>query len=278
MPTKKRELISIGVAARDVPDWFRQHAGYLETILNRMQQRLEVAMGVRGTPVMSHDLEMDGHRVRGGADPLVPTDYVTLAYLEARALLQTQGTYVLNAPLNANGQRFSNLPRSRGSSDAETRHGAEEEATDALAAFLATANLWTALQTFTAGISLGNETLSVYDEGTFSVTSTEFTVTQVGTASYVQVGKRVTLYLPQIVGTSNATTFTLTGIPAGLLPTQTSWQAARTMDNTVVTAVGALRLNAASGTIDVFPTMAAGAWTAAGTKRLSSMVVPYLIL
>lgn len=35
-------------------------------------------------------------------------------------------------------------------------------------AFLGRANSWSALQTFSAGISLGNETLAVYDEGTWS--------------------------------------------------------------------------------------------------------------
>jgi hypothetical protein len=37
-------------------------------------------------------------------------------------------------------------------------------------AFLGRANTWGALQTFDAGISLGNETLSVYDEGTWTPT------------------------------------------------------------------------------------------------------------
>jgi hypothetical protein len=57
-----------------------------------------------------------------------------------------------------------------------------------------------------------------YDEGSFTVTATGLTTILTGTAFYVRVGKSVTLHIPSILGTSNANTFTMTGLPASIRP------------------------------------------------------------
>ncbi len=51
------------------------------------------------------------------------------------------------------------------------------------------------------------------DTGTFTITYTGFTATVTGTASWVRIGKLVMLTLPAGSGTSNATSFTATGLP-----------------------------------------------------------------
>lgn len=62
--------------------------------------------------------------------------------------------------------------------------------------------------------------LSLYDEGSFIVTATGFTVNPTGTAVYSRNGKQVTVMLPtSFTGASNLPTFTATGSPASIAPT-----------------------------------------------------------
>lgn len=78
---------------------------------------------------------------------------------------------------------------------------------------------FTGLVTASSGISLGNETLSVYDEGTFTAAFTG-PCSLSPTCSYVKIGKIVILYIPTATGTSvSSTYFTVAGaIPAGYRP------------------------------------------------------------
>ena len=57
--------------------------------------------------------------------------------------------------------------------------------------------------------------------GTFTITATGFTATITATATWYVNNNTVTLSIPinTIQGTSNATTFTLTGLPAAINPT-----------------------------------------------------------
>ena len=50
------------------------------------------------------------------------------------------------------------------------------------------------------------------------MTATGYGSAVTGTARYTQVGALVTLHLPQLSGTSNAETMTLTGLPGALQP------------------------------------------------------------
>lgn len=95
------------------------------------------------------------------------------------------------------------------------------------------ANTWSSLQTYSAGINLGNETLSVYDEGTFTPTiafgggSTGVTyTTQSGT--YTRIGNRVMWGIRIVLtsrgsSTGNATIQTLPFTPAAT--TAAAWWA-----------------------------------------------------
>ena len=57
---------------------------------------------------------------------------------------------------------------------------------------------------------------SGYEEGSFTFTGNGFTTTPTGTAYYTKIGNQVTLLIPDITGTSNTTTCTISGLPVAL--------------------------------------------------------------
>jgi hypothetical protein len=130
-------------------------------------------------------------------------------------------------------------------------------------------------------LGLGTAALTTYEENTFTVTATGFSGTAPsGTATYVRIGKQVTVLLPALTGTSNATTFALTGWPAGLYPATaggTLYVPLRTRDNTANNAIGLLSFFPPS-TVDFFPTAnPATGWTASGSKTLFVSAITYLL-
>lgn len=70
-------------------------------------------------------------------------------------------------------------------------------------------------------IALGGVNGGQIAQGSFTITYTGFTANPTGTATWYRSGKIVTLILPALTGTSNATTFTMTGIPAAISPVTT---------------------------------------------------------
>jgi hypothetical protein len=121
-------------------------------------------------------------------------------------------------------------------------------------------------------LGLGTAAVEAYTPGTFTVTGTGFTAGVSGTAQYVKLGRMVHLWLPQLSGTSNATTFTLTGIPAALAPVAVSWTPVL-IANAGTFQIGVLLLNGT--TWEVFLGNA-GAFTASGTKQLNGCPIAYL--
>lgn len=110
---------------------------------------------------------------------------------------------------------------------------------------------------------------AAFEEGSFTGTGTGFTATINVTITYRKVGRMVTLFIPTISGTSNATTFTITGLPAGLTPQIQQGHEFAFITNNSVTATGALSV-LASGVIQVYPTTSNlnTTWTAANTKAV----------
>ena len=116
-----------------------------------------------------------------------------------------------------------------------------------------------------------------YSEGSFTVTGTGFAVNPTGTAEYVKVGTLVSLYVPALTGTSNATTFTLTGLPAAIVPTLQAYALVVATDNGVrVTTLATLSPGSSVLTINV--TINGGAWTTSGTKALLPCWLTYALL
>lgn len=118
-----------------------------------------------------------------------------------------------------------------------------------------------------------------YEEGSFTVTATGFSGTAPsGIARYVRVGKQVTIHIPTLAGTSNAGTFTLTGIPPTLYASAVTSYYCVIQDNSVFE--GGL----------VTPQIGAAAWsvgrlppsfppfTASGQKLLSEVTFTYALV
>lgn len=129
------------------------------------------------------------------------------------------------------------------------------------------------------GIAFSNETLSTYDEGSFTATysTSYFTVQQTATYYYVLVGKMVTIYPANITGTSNATTAVGTGLPAHLIPTRDqNCTISSVVDNGTSVAGGIVRVKAGSGDMEWYKVFFA-AFTASGTKTLPPFTFSYLL-
>lgn len=114
-----------------------------------------------------------------------------------------------------------------------------------------------------------------YTETTAVLTATGFSGTAPsGTAIITQVGKLVTLELPALTGTSNATTWTLTGLPAAYSVPRAQYVAVRVTDN------GFERwglLHATGTTLTLYPNANGDGWTASGTKTWEGGVLVYRI-
>jgi len=118
-------------------------------------------------------------------------------------------------------------------------------------------------------------TLDDYVEGSYTGTATGMTTSPTGTFTYTKVGNQVTINFPRITGTSNATTFTVTGMPAALFPTADRIFICRTVNNgTTAATVGWFDT---SGILNLANnlTQGGGSWTAAGTKELLIQSISY---
>lgn len=123
-------------------------------------------------------------------------------------------------------------------------------------------------------LGLGTVAVEAYTTGTFTMTGVGFSGTAPsGTARYITIGKQCTLYVPVLTGTSNATTFTVTGLPAALFPlADTRWLVSGADNGTN----GVFWLiMAPAGTISLF-TPAGGGFTASGGKALNVTTVTYI--
>jgi hypothetical protein len=116
-----------------------------------------------------------------------------------------------------------------------------------------------------------------YEEGTFTVTATGFSGTAPsGTARYVRVGKQVTVEIPLLQGTSNATTFTLTGWPVALRPGAENHFVVRRGGPSDAQATLML-FGPTTTNPDVRFDMGGGLWATTGAKELSRVCITYLL-
>lgn len=129
----------------------------------------------------------------------------------------------------------------------------------------------------TQSASTDANTLDDYRETTFTATATGMTTTPTGTVTAVRCGNLVTMVIPSITGTSNATTFTLTGMPATLRPSGSSRIVlCRVQDNTGAIALGMAVIDS-GGTITLYKDVAQTAFTAAGAKSTANTTVSYIL-
>jgi hypothetical protein len=114
------------------------------------------------------------------------------------------------------------------------------------------------------------------ETGTFVVSTTGLTATMQVTAHYARSGNIVVLYVPSVSGTSNSTSFTLTGLPAGLTPLVSQGFAAIIgQDNGALFAGHARVLS--TGVIQFLRNISATGFTNSGTKGSDHLNVAYIL-
>ncbi len=108
------------------------------------------------------------------------------------------------------------------------------------------------------------------DKGTFTITGTGFSSATTATATWAKNGLLVSIFIPALSNTSNATTFTLTGIPSAIQPATLTQQTPLLLgrDNGTTISTMTVTITAASGTWTVNNAFSTSAFTASGTKQL----------
>jgi hypothetical protein len=121
-----------------------------------------------------------------------------------------------------------------------------------------------------------------FAESSFVLTATGFVSNPTPTVNYWVSGNQVTLEFPIISGTSNATTFTLTGFPNSLQGTTLGVASplVPANDNSVggLSASISIPNQVGGSTVTVTLNNTTGAWTNAGTKRLANFSFSYLLI
>ena len=116
-----------------------------------------------------------------------------------------------------------------------------------------------------------------YTESSFTATATGMTASVTATVRSVQIGTQVTLHVPALSGTSNATTFTVTGLPAGLAPGAPVRSWCLVYDGAAGVSYGHLLIGTGATTMTVSRDPASSAWAATGPKALYEHMLTYLV-
>jgi hypothetical protein len=119
-------------------------------------------------------------------------------------------------------------------------------------------------------------TFDDYREGTFTATATGMTTSPTGVVTCAKGAGMVFMELPHITGISNATTFTLTGMPTYYRPSAARIVQVRITNNggTVVPAVAVI---STGDIITIYSNLNRDAFTAAGTKSVEQLTISYPI-
>lgn len=121
-------------------------------------------------------------------------------------------------------------------------------------------------------IALGGGEAFVYGDTSFTVTGTGFSGSVTATAYGVKIGRLVTIHIVGLSGTSNATSFTITGIPSGWQPANISTHLVLAQDGSVETIAVA---QISGGTITLSKGVPSGAWGSIGTKGIFDTPLTY---
>ncbi len=110
----------------------------------------------------------------------------------------------------------------------------------------------------------------------FTLTATGYSTTPTATMYYTKIGNTVSVTMgASISATSNATTKTLTGVPAAIRPANLKTFPVLVSDNGGSEVWGSGRL-ATDGVITVYPTATPGSnWTSSGTASITKITFAY---
>jgi hypothetical protein len=116
-------------------------------------------------------------------------------------------------------------------------------------------------------IALGGGEAFTYGDTSFTITvSTGMTTTPSGTANASRVGRVVTLEIPELLGTSNATTFVLSGVPSGWRTSSADqYVPIAIFTNNSVSETGGYAIVGSTGTIELIRRDTTP-WTSSGGK------------
>lgn len=111
----------------------------------------------------------------------------------------------------------------------------------------------------------------------FTATLTGVTAATTGTARYWRNGNQVTLKVPQLLGTSNTTSCTITGLPSAIQPANTQQYFIVSVQDNSTDAAG--MVSVASGTVTLYraPNAAASAFTNSGGKGTAGFEIVYRV-
>lgn len=129
----------------------------------------------------------------------------------------------------------------------------------------------------TRNASADANTLDDYQEASYTGTATGLTTSPTAAVTYTLSGNTATINLPALTGTSNATTFTVTGMPAEARPATRKTILGRAQDNGG--AHVAVRIDVeTTGVLTIYSNADAGAFTASGTKSLGECSASYTLV
>lgn len=114
-------------------------------------------------------------------------------------------------------------------------------------------------------------------EKTFTGTLTGCTTSPTDTVNYTKIGNQVTIqFQAGYTATSNATTKTITGMPAAICPARDTYGPVVCIDNGGTAVFGSFKIGS-NGTITVYPTAARGNWTGSGTTTIDPICFTYQV-
>lgn len=150
--------------------------------------------------------------VLGGATTAGTGGGVAITAANAVASATAGGTVTITAGNGATSGAGGQVIISGGTSPTGTR-GAIKIMSGGVSTFVVTGNV-TGITVEGYGPTAGGLVDMTPDSGSFTFTATGMSTTPTGTGFWVRLGNMVLLLLPAITGTSNANTFTYTGLPA----------------------------------------------------------------
>ena len=115
-----------------------------------------------------------------------------------------------------------------------------------------------------------------YETGSFTGTFTGLTTAPTIAVPYTRIGNVVTMHLNYTGGTSNAGTFTITGMPVSLRPSGERDFYARTVDNGIAWIVSFCAVDS-GGVINIFKDAGGSGFTASGSKAFGPVTITYVL-
>jgi len=133
-----------------------------------------------------------------------------------------------------------------------------------------------------ASINVGEDTLDVYDEGSFTISTQTSTMFNTGyqslTVYYVRVGKTVTLRFPSGLAPAGSASalFYDQGLPSGMRPPADFYFVSYGQDNGVgIASIG--KIESGTGGIFFYPSAALGTWATSGNKGFDAFTLTYTL-